>query len=255
MKILQELSDNELKMVCSVNKYVSSLCNEDTFWLNRLLKTFTVKTIKQLKGDFSYKQIYKYLFYEQNVGILNSIKNHNFYLFKTIYEQYSNKIEEVEVLLEATDTEDFEILSFLLFQHEDMNDRDDAVDVIISLHNEKIFEWLNKMSLCNKYRYVVDIIIDLDSYEDHENLISQIKKYSEDLEELQLFQIAFILGETATNRTIKAVKTIYQYILSNIPKTLKSRNDLRKDFISGLKENTRLTETEKEDLVTFVNSF
>ena len=31
LKIIQELTDNELNKVCQVNKYVNSLCNEERF--------------------------------------------------------------------------------------------------------------------------------------------------------------------------------------------------------------------------------
>jgi hypothetical protein len=35
--ILQKLNDDELGKVCKVNKYVNSLCKDETFWMQRLL--------------------------------------------------------------------------------------------------------------------------------------------------------------------------------------------------------------------------
>ncbi|GAG92810.1 unnamed protein product, partial [marine sediment metagenome] len=38
--ILNKLSDNDLVNVCSVNKYVNKLCQNESFWLNRTVKKF-----------------------------------------------------------------------------------------------------------------------------------------------------------------------------------------------------------------------
>ena len=38
--ILMELNDRELSMVCQANKYVNTLCQDEMFWLNRILFNF-----------------------------------------------------------------------------------------------------------------------------------------------------------------------------------------------------------------------
>lgn len=40
--ILQNLSDKDLNNVCTVNTYLHNLCNNESFWLNRVLHRFSV---------------------------------------------------------------------------------------------------------------------------------------------------------------------------------------------------------------------
>ena len=64
--ILQQLSDSELGKVCKVNKYVNSICNDDKFWLNRLIikLKFTGEEATKLRdylGYNNFKELYVYL--------------------------------------------------------------------------------------------------------------------------------------------------------------------------------------------------
>jgi hypothetical protein len=66
LKIIQGLDDNELGKVCQVNKYVNSLCNDESFWLQRILNNF--KTLNSEETNrmkvflgFSYRELYKFL--------------------------------------------------------------------------------------------------------------------------------------------------------------------------------------------------
>ena len=40
--VLNQLKDYELTQVCQANKYVNSLCNDDIFWMNRVLDRFGI---------------------------------------------------------------------------------------------------------------------------------------------------------------------------------------------------------------------
>lgn len=86
LKILQELEDTDFDKVCSVNKYVKKLCDDETFWLNRLMSRMDIEEIRDIKeddGKFLYKEIYRYLFMgdAHRVGILEAVKRNNLYLF------------------------------------------------------------------------------------------------------------------------------------------------------------------------------
>lgn len=39
--VLMQLNDYELTQVCQVNRYVQKLCNDDQFWRNRFIKTYS----------------------------------------------------------------------------------------------------------------------------------------------------------------------------------------------------------------------
>ena len=65
--ILNQLTDYELGKVCQVNKYVNSLCQDENFWMNRILsnyKQLNSKEIVRLKEYLNFdtnKNLYKYL--------------------------------------------------------------------------------------------------------------------------------------------------------------------------------------------------
>jgi hypothetical protein len=66
LQIIQKLNDNELTKVCSVNKYINSLCDEEKFWLERILINFKILNSQESKKmklflAFSYKELYKFL--------------------------------------------------------------------------------------------------------------------------------------------------------------------------------------------------
>ena len=70
--ILMELNDRELGVVCQANKYVSSLCKDERFWLNRLLLNFTSYTpviardMKNYLEFDSWKEFYIWLKQQHN---------------------------------------------------------------------------------------------------------------------------------------------------------------------------------------------
>jgi hypothetical protein len=69
LKIISELDDYELGKVCSVNKYVHSLCKDENFWRNRTINLFitsehvfkNVEKLNKFKGDRTWKNYYSYL--------------------------------------------------------------------------------------------------------------------------------------------------------------------------------------------------
>lgn len=74
--ILNEMSDRDLINVCSTNRYVNNLCNNESFWMNRVLSTYgsqlgTGREIKDkyMPGDTTWKDYYLWL-----TGLLNQPK-------------------------------------------------------------------------------------------------------------------------------------------------------------------------------------
>lgn len=66
MKIIDNLNDVELGKVCTVNKYVNKLCNEEIFWVNRIRRIYPITTeeLNQMKEYLlfpSYKELYIWL--------------------------------------------------------------------------------------------------------------------------------------------------------------------------------------------------
>ena len=64
--ILNKLSDYELGKICQVNKYTKDLCDDETFWINRIEKIFKLDSETKLKAkeffEFdTWKELYIYL--------------------------------------------------------------------------------------------------------------------------------------------------------------------------------------------------
>lgn len=67
-KLLMDIDDRELGMVCQVNKKVNEICNDDAFWFARIIEKLYlqdfVDNVSKLK-DFlefdNYKELYIYL--------------------------------------------------------------------------------------------------------------------------------------------------------------------------------------------------
>ena len=87
LKIIQNLKDEDIPAICRVNKYVSKLCEDENFWLNRLLNKskIHIEDLKKIKGNLTYKKLYKYLYLgDYGEGLFHSIQNDNVYLYKLI---------------------------------------------------------------------------------------------------------------------------------------------------------------------------
>lgn len=54
--VLMQLEDHELKSVCEVNKYVKSLCDDDIFWMNRIIERMS-KTCIRAKQIETFKKM------------------------------------------------------------------------------------------------------------------------------------------------------------------------------------------------------
>ena len=64
--VLNLLTDYELSQVCQVNKYVNSLCNDDNFWLQRIINKYNLPSeyiieTKEFLEFEKYKELYIYL--------------------------------------------------------------------------------------------------------------------------------------------------------------------------------------------------
>ena len=60
-KILNELDDKDLVKVCQTNRQANELCNDQTFWLNRILIRFPylgLDVLKKYKQERSWSQYY-----------------------------------------------------------------------------------------------------------------------------------------------------------------------------------------------------
>ena len=60
-KILNKLDDVDLVKACQTNRQANEICNDQTFWLNRILNRFPylgIDILKQYKGNRNWSQYY-----------------------------------------------------------------------------------------------------------------------------------------------------------------------------------------------------
>ena len=110
--ILNKLNDIDLSKVCQVNKYANSLCDDDTFWRNRIKDRYKfillndLNNIKQYLYFNSFKEIYIWSIDQVGWGnLLEHLKYHKFFdkLFEFIstlkFPNWINKEEFPKYLL------------------------------------------------------------------------------------------------------------------------------------------------------------
>ena len=85
--ILKELDDEDLFSLCQVDKYINSLCNNENFWLNKLLKKYP--DYKLLKMEATNKDIYKELYQLEKLKEELNLSSKNIYNMKWISVQYA----------------------------------------------------------------------------------------------------------------------------------------------------------------------
>lgn len=91
--IIMHLEDHELAKVCIANKYVKSLCDDDTFWMNRTIQKFEIDeklgTEPEWQSSFILRQIKEYLLFKNWKEFYKWIKendvNHRYYIVSMIY--------------------------------------------------------------------------------------------------------------------------------------------------------------------------
>ena len=75
--ILDKLDDKELGRLCQSDKYVATLCENETFWLNRLMRVYSVSPQK-------IDEMRKYLFFQDNKELYIWLKK---YFSKNMYQK------------------------------------------------------------------------------------------------------------------------------------------------------------------------
>ena len=60
-KILNELDDKDLVKYCQTNKEANKICNDQTFWMRRVLKKISyidIEILRKYKGERSWSEYY-----------------------------------------------------------------------------------------------------------------------------------------------------------------------------------------------------
>ena len=176
LKILQQLDDKELPLVCSVNKYVAELCNDENFWLTRLInkQVYPLEEIRDFKGNFTYKEIYRHLFlneYEQ--GMFEAAKRNNVYYYNVVSRGHFNLGRTVKSFQHAVKNNSFDILTSIL-----LNKESKKIDMEYEIYysgNEKVVKWYIHMGMGSYSDYIAALVGYRVEFSDY--VYEQLRKY------------------------------------------------------------------------------
>lgn len=219
LKILQELTDKELSVVCSVNKKVADLCNDESFWMNRLYIKLSVIERERLGNlirnkILPYKQLYRDVFMDAIKGMKDAIDLNHVSLFNICFKRLGNNNEELlwNLIPTMVKKKAFNILSRVLFSY--INSEDNViniVDIILKEGDEITFIWLNEMQLTGYFDYIYILINYMES-DDFNRVLNQIQKYLPYISDSQLELLLELLGQILSDKNIEKIKKLYTII-------------------------------------------
>jgi ankyrin repeat protein len=133
IKILNHLTDSDLISVCKVNKKASQLCNDQKFWLNRILTKFpylTIDILNKYKKDRSWSDYYTKDLIKRIDNIFEAVEEGRedkvlIGLNKGINPNLKNKFYQT-ALYKAAQLGNFEMIKLLLDYGADPNIQSDT---------------------------------------------------------------------------------------------------------------------------------
>lgn len=215
LNILQELEDSDFPEVCRVNQYINQLCNEESFWLRRLLNNspLNAEYWRKVKGNFKWKEIYQYYSGKRKVGSLEAARKDNVYLYKMLF-RYIDTETYIETLKLAAANGATDVMTYVLFNgtKEEFQEGVDA-QIMFSLHaNTKSSEWLDLMDQLDYSSHIVKLIEQkLDPIPEIADFVPQINN-GFDAE-----GIMYAVGESLRDFDIESRKKIVEYLVSENP--------------------------------------
>lgn len=95
MKILNELEDEDLVRICSVNKKADKICKDQIFWMNRILLKFPevpLNVLKKNKGNRTWSE-----YYINDLRILNKPNAYQYLYFGSMYGRLDHVIIAIDL--------------------------------------------------------------------------------------------------------------------------------------------------------------
>ncbi len=220
-EILQKLSDNELNAACRVNKYLTSVCDEQ-FWNNRIQKIHNVNLSKFKEKHLTFEQLYQILQNQKNNESLLSEASRRGYipLIKELLSEgvnihYKNDLP----LVIASEAGQYATVKLLLENGANVDHSGvgmgvfnvSALYVAASWGNIKIVKLLIKygenirsVDISNSIRAAVEY--------KHINVLKFLFK---DFDDPYVIENEFLLQTSAKNGDFHTIKFLVEYLLKN----------------------------------------
>lgn len=133
LMILSELNDRDLLNTCLIkNKYINGLCNNDTFWRNRFVKYFTLKSSKYKPKNRTWKNHY--------LRVISDLDNVDpEYIFRHLSGQLGTLKENVNYDMKSNSEKDKNIYWLLNLGNNIkigyITDRDEELEPVVREYN------------------------------------------------------------------------------------------------------------------------
>ena len=244
LKILQDLEDTDFEKVCSVNKYVKNLCNDETFWFNRLINKKNmnleeIRDIKNDKGDLKYKEIYSYLFIGNTYknGFLKAIRTDNMVLFRKLWETKPHDLgDEVDILLEIGDRGNQDATTYLFAKENDLERKEFFASTIMTTAGDEFRNWLFRIGIITYYQYIKYLVEDGEYlYDDF--VLKEMEKILPKLKAADKTDLAYLIGIEMSSYNVKLFNKILKLLLLQN----NNENELKRRFLEGYSGKNLLT--------------
>lgn len=185
-KILQNLEDTDFMKapnICSLNDYIKSICDDDTFWMNRfILKGYKLDKLNKIKGDLSYKRLYEFIkLGKTSDGLKYCIPLDNLSLYKMILKN-KNVLNKDVLLNFAASKNAKNIIMFELFNKnldtKLQNLHDHVADIAKSMSPE-IYDYFSSLNFKITGLYIAGLI---ERIKEVENVEKEIERVLEDVD-------------------------------------------------------------------------
>lgn len=136
MMILMQMSDREIAKICSVNKYINSLCENQYFWLNRMIANLrkTCEMIKKYTEYTEFKDVDCNIF-EGNFDEINE------YLGFTTYRELNNFFSKF------TKGEQLSIFFHIIYSEPEVLTFEILLNRIYKINQNKLPKFVNYLEL------------------------------------------------------------------------------------------------------------
>lgn len=231
LKILQKLSDINLKSICLVSKYGKKLYDDENFWLNRLLITLDIEEIQDFKNNFSYKELYYFIRNKSKskTGILEAIKRDNIHLFRKLWTHHYYK-HWGGILHEISKVGNKDMATYIISNENDAEHKYDIAGTMMETANSKFTKWLLKTGIVAYDQYIFFIY---ETPEKYSYPLREISKYLSRIKDSDYLNIIYMIA-VYTSQNLDFTRKILEILIKFNHKSL-SKDTLKKHFLDNHK--------------------
>ena len=217
LAILQKLNDKDLKSISLVSKYGQKLCEDEFFWMSRLMNILPIEEIVYLKESFSYREVYYFIKNKNKKrGILEAIKRNNFHLFTKLWDKDFHSFEEI--LCEIGKQGNKDIVTFIFSDEDTFEAKYDMAGTIFKTAGLEFMDWLLSTRIIQYDQYIMCVF----EYKIRGPISSIITKYMSNIKEEDYINIIRNISAYVEKDNVDIAKDLLKIIFDFKHKRVKN---------------------------------